>query len=139
MLFRPFEKRTTARIAQARLAVACDAHQTWLLAACDEPSIRTRAGGAAFGDALRVERRRRGLGQEQLAERCDFDRTYLSVLELGLRTPAMTVLLKPADALDLAPERTVSETLVRLAPRRPRSLLWIMRHKAAESETLLDS
>jgi transcriptional regulator with XRE-family HTH domain len=35
----------------------------------------------AFGETLRSERRRRGMSQEELAEACDMDRTYPSLLD----------------------------------------------------------
>jgi transcriptional regulator with XRE-family HTH domain len=37
----------------------------------------------AFGEVLRAARRERGVSQDELGERCDFDRTYPSLLERG--------------------------------------------------------
>ncbi len=71
----------------------------------------------AFGAVLRALRRERDLSQEQLAEGCDFDRTYPSLLERGLRTPTLTVLLRLADVLNVEAASLVSETVRRLRER----------------------
>jgi transcriptional regulator with XRE-family HTH domain len=43
------------------------------------------------------------LSQEALAERADFDRTYVSLLERGERNPSFTNLCRTAAALDTTP------------------------------------
>jgi len=68
----------------------------------------------AFGEALRAARQQTGLSQDELSERCDFDRTYPSLLERGKRRPTFEMLLRLADALGIPPERLVSDTLARL-------------------------
>ncbi len=55
-----------------------------------------------LGLAVRSERLRRGLSQEELAERAGLDRTYISGLERGTRNPALTTQHKVADALGIA-------------------------------------
>lgn len=40
-----------------------------------------------------------GLSQEKLAERCGFDRTYISMLERGKRNPSFLNLLRLAAGL----------------------------------------
>ena len=52
------------------------------------------------------------MSQEELAEACDIDRTYPSLLERGQRTPTLTVLLDLAAALEVPPERLVIDTAV---------------------------
>lgn len=52
-----------------------------------------------LGLAVRAERLRRGLSQEELAERAGLDRTYVSGLERGTRNPSLTTQHKVADAL----------------------------------------
>lgn len=64
----------------------------------------------AFGATLRIARHRRGISQEKLAEACDMDRTYPSLLERGQRTPTLTVILDLAAALDIPAERLIIET-----------------------------
>jgi transcriptional regulator with XRE-family HTH domain len=65
-------------------------------------SIRSPAH-AAFGDAIRIARKQRGLSQESLALCSDMDRTYLSGIERGVRNPSLTNIFKIAAALDLSP------------------------------------
>jgi len=52
-----------------------------------------------LGRAIRTRRNSLGLSQEKLAERCGFDRTYISMLERGVRNPSLLNLLKLADGL----------------------------------------
>lgn len=52
-----------------------------------------------LGQAIRTQRKQLGLSQEKLAERCGFDRTYISMLERGKRNPSLLNLLKLAKGL----------------------------------------
>lgn len=52
-----------------------------------------------FGKAIRAQRLELGLSQELLAERCGFDRTYISMLERGTRNPSLLNLVKLAKGL----------------------------------------
>jgi transcriptional regulator with XRE-family HTH domain len=58
---------------------------------------------AAFGQAIRAIRNRRGVSQESLALQCGLDRTYISGIERGTRNPSLTNILKLAAALDVHP------------------------------------
>lgn len=53
----------------------------------------------SLGVAIRTQREKLGLTQEKLAERCGFDRTYISMLERGRRNPSLLNLLKLAEGL----------------------------------------
>lgn len=53
----------------------------------------------AFGRVLRQARTDRGLTQEKLALDSGLDRTFISLLERGLRQPSLTTLVQLADAL----------------------------------------
>jgi transcriptional regulator with XRE-family HTH domain len=53
-----------------------------------------------LGDAVRHRRESLGLSQEKLAEKCGFDRTYISMIERGKRNPSFLNLLRLADGLD---------------------------------------
>jgi transcriptional regulator with XRE-family HTH domain len=64
-----------------------------------------RRGAVAFGQALRSIRAEQGLTQEMLALRCQFDRTYLSLLEGGRRNPTFTMIVKLSHALNVDPIR----------------------------------
>lgn len=54
---------------------------------------------ALLGEAIRTQREKLGLSQEKLAERCNFDRTYISMLERGKRNPSLLNLLRLAKGL----------------------------------------
>ncbi len=56
---------------------------------------------AAFGQAVRDARGRRGVSQEALGHECGLDRTYISGIERGERNPSLTNVLKIAKALDV--------------------------------------
>jgi transcriptional regulator with XRE-family HTH domain len=57
----------------------------------------------AFGDVLRDCRTRAGITQENLAFRAELDRTYVSLLERGLRQPTLETLFRLAAVLEIAP------------------------------------
>ena len=64
---------------------------------------RTTALLKTFGNVVRSQRQLLGLSQEPLAETADFDRTYISLLERGLRNPSLTNLCRLAAALSIKP------------------------------------
>lgn len=53
-----------------------------------------------LAQAIKNRREELGLSQEKLAEKCDFDRTYISMLERGKRNPSFLNLLKLAKGLE---------------------------------------
>ena len=53
----------------------------------------------AFGTEIRRRREALGVSQEALAFRADLHRTYVSLLERGLRNPSLGVLAQLAAAL----------------------------------------
>ncbi len=55
----------------------------------------------ALGERVRKHRVQEQLSQEKLAERCGFDRTYISLVERGKRNPSFTNLLKLARGLNI--------------------------------------
>ena len=57
----------------------------------------------AFGQVLRETRKERGLSQESLALTCGLDRTFISLLERGLRQPTLSSIFALADALGTTP------------------------------------
>jgi transcriptional regulator with XRE-family HTH domain len=52
-----------------------------------------------FGDNVRAKRETQGLSQEQLAERADLDRTYISGIERGVRNLSLLNVTRLAKAL----------------------------------------
>jgi transcriptional regulator with XRE-family HTH domain len=60
----------------------------------------------------------RGLSQEQLAEEGDFDRTYPSLLERGLRTPTFFVILCLAEGLSTDPVTLFRDAVTQLRDRK---------------------
>jgi len=60
------------------------------------------AVAVAFGAVIREMRNKRGMSQETLAELGDFDRTYPSLVERGLRTPTLGAVFRFADAIGIS-------------------------------------
>lgn len=60
-----------------------------------------------FGKVLREMRDENHISQEKLAEYCDLDRTYISLLERGLRQPTITTIFKLAKALNISPSALI--------------------------------
>jgi transcriptional regulator with XRE-family HTH domain len=56
---------------------------------------------AAFGVALRRQRERAGLTQEQLAERADVSARFISFLETGKRQPSLSAIEALSSALEM--------------------------------------
>ena len=56
-----------------------------------------------FGRNLRAQRLKCQFTQEQLAEKADLDRTYISGLERGIRNPTITIVAQLAKALNISP------------------------------------
>ena len=54
-----------------------------------------------FGRIIRKARQAKGLTQEQLAELCHYNATYISMLERGQRNPPFTTLCILARGLDI--------------------------------------
>lgn len=57
---------------------------------------------AILGKRIRILREERGWSQEKFAEKCGFDRTYISLLERGKRNPSYVNLLKVAEGLEIS-------------------------------------
>ena len=63
----------------------------------------------AFGKILRSLRRGRGYTQETLAFESGLDRTYVSLLELGSRSPTLDTIMTLCGALDVSLTQFASE------------------------------
>ena len=60
-----------------------------------------------FGIVLREIRLENNFSQEKLADYSDLDRTYISLLERGLRQPTITTLFKLSKALKIEPSKLI--------------------------------
>jgi transcriptional regulator with XRE-family HTH domain len=70
---------------------------------------RDRAPLKRFGQAVRARRLELKLTQEELADRARFDRTYISMVERGLRNPALLNICALANALRVTPVMLLKE------------------------------
>jgi transcriptional regulator with XRE-family HTH domain len=61
----------------------------------------------AFGFVIRSLRKSKNISQEQLADTCDLDRTYISLLERGLRQPSLSTIFSLANALSVTPSELI--------------------------------
>jgi transcriptional regulator with XRE-family HTH domain len=59
----------------------------------------------SFGKKLQKLRTDRNLSQEKLAEIGGFDRTYISLLERGVRNPSLVNIFRLAKALNITPDK----------------------------------
>lgn len=62
-----------------------------------------------FGQAVRKRRQAMGVSQEELADRCNLHRTYISEIERGLKTVSLLSLLRIAEALDIPAHTLIEE------------------------------
>ncbi len=69
----------------------------------------------AFGEILRILRTERGITLEELAFRSHLHRTYISLLERGLRGPTLGAIFAIAAAMGIAPSEIVRLTESRLS------------------------
>ncbi len=63
----------------------------------------------AFGATLRRIREKNELSQEELAHKCDLDRTFISLLERGLRQPSLSTVFKVAAHLGISAQELVRQ------------------------------
>ncbi len=56
-----------------------------------------------FGEVLKELRIEAGISQENLAYECELDRTFISMLERGLRMPTLATLFQLSKPLKKAP------------------------------------
>ena len=61
-----------------------------------------------FGEVIKELRTQKKLSQEKLALDSDIDRTYLSLLERGLRNPTLRVVFALAKTLELSSSELVA-------------------------------
>lgn len=64
---------------------------------------------AAFGRVVRERRERAGISQEELATRSGLHRTYVSMIERGVRTASIEVVRRLAEALGVSMAELIGE------------------------------
>lgn len=62
-----------------------------------------------FGKVLRAKREGKNISQQELAFTSGLDRTYISLLERGLRQPSLTSILNLSLALEIEPWVLIKE------------------------------
>jgi transcriptional regulator with XRE-family HTH domain len=61
----------------------------------------------SFGRVLQQLRRERGFSQEELGFRSGYHRTYISLLERGLKSPSLRTIFQLAEALEVGPSQMI--------------------------------
>ncbi len=69
----------------------------------------------AFGKTLKELRAKKKISQEALAHECSLDRTFISLLERGLRQPSLSTILKIAEALKVSPVEIMKKVVKKLS------------------------
>jgi transcriptional regulator with XRE-family HTH domain len=64
----------------------------------------------AFGIVLRQARQGKGLSQEQLAAAAGLDRSFISMVERGIQSPNIVVLLKITEVLKVPAADLIAKT-----------------------------
>ena len=72
----------------------------------------------AFGEVVRARRLKAGLSQETLALECDLHRTFISLLERGVRQPSLETIFRLAERLGVRPQRLVAAVEERLGTKK---------------------
>ena len=62
-----------------------------------------------FGLVLKKYRKETGISQEELAFRCDLDRTFISLLERGKRSATLNTLFKISKSLKINPSQLIED------------------------------
>jgi len=62
----------------------------------------------AFGTAVRQVRKERGISQEELALKCEIDRSYMGAIERGQQNPGLLHIARIAKALDTKIEKLMA-------------------------------
>ncbi len=72
----------------------------------------------AFGQTLRHFRKKIKFSQEKLSQESGLDRSYISLLERGLRQPSLTSMLQLSKALNISSVDLISEVEALLSEDR---------------------
>lgn len=75
----------------------------------------------AIGEELKACRQKKGISQEQLGFDAGVHRTYVSLIEVGGRSPTLAVLFRLCKALDISPADFVKKVQLRMERRDRKS------------------
>lgn len=67
----------------------------------------------AFAAEMKAQRNALSISQEELAFRCQVNRTFIAKIELAKNQPSLTVLLKIAEGMDVELPKLIKLTLER--------------------------
>lgn len=73
---------------------------------------RDKKEALLISDILRKFRNEKNLSQAELAGRLGIEQSYISLLEVGKRTPSIIMLIKIADAMEVSPGEMVDAVAV---------------------------
>jgi transcriptional regulator with XRE-family HTH domain len=71
----------------------------------------------AFGCVIRELRNQHNISQEKLALSSDMDRTFISLLERGLRQPSLKSILRLSESLNIRPGDLVERVVEKLTQK----------------------
>ena len=74
--------------------------------------------GAVLGATVRRLREQQGWTQEQLAEAAEMSATYIGFIERGENVPTLTIIFRPADALDVTAAELIDDAARERLTRR---------------------
>ncbi len=77
----------------------------------------------AFASVLKSLRLENSLSQQQLADKCELNRTFISMLERGIKQPSLTTIFVLAKHLSVAPH----ELVIRVETKT-RRVRWFRNH-----------
>lgn len=91
-------------------------------------------GSTEFGALLKSLREKRNVSQSKLAEKADFDHSYISRLESGARMPTREAVDRLAEAMDLLQPQT--DSLLAAAGFLPRDVSSLLSSEPVIGEVL---
>jgi transcriptional regulator with XRE-family HTH domain len=72
----------------------------------------------AVGKELQFCRTRKGLSQENLGFEASLHRTYISLIERGLKSPTIKTIVRLCVALEISPDKFLKRVMQRVAGKR---------------------
>jgi transcriptional regulator with XRE-family HTH domain len=86
-----------------------------------QPGKKTKSSeAAAFGRAIAALRQQAGISQEEFADRCGSNRTFVSEIERGVKEPCLGSILRMASALRVSGADLIRDTERKMMPAQKR-------------------